>query len=206
MLQYRQSVTLNIWFCENMKLKRNYIAHHKCSSLIRSSNSNKIHVWWTRRLYRTMRRGVYPTASVMLRRGCDPIAYSSTLRRLRCSGARLFVASIRFQPHQSWLARLPWRQYALFAISVFTLTLAQRCEPMSLRLYRTALQYCGTFAAFVVRLPSLFSSLSSFQWYWRVWITEVRLLPVCPTRYWIDCSLCCMPPRDWYIPHGSTIT
>ena len=35
------------------------------------------------------------------------IAYISTLRRLRCSGARLFVASIRFQPHQSWSARLP---------------------------------------------------------------------------------------------------
>ena len=24
-------------------------------------------------------------------------------------------------------------------------------------------------------------------------------------RYSIDCSLCCMPPRDWYTPHGSMI-
>ena len=32
---------------------------------------------------------------------------------------------------------------------------------VTIRLYRTALQYCGTFAAFVVRLPSLYSSFSS---------------------------------------------
>ena len=37
-------------------------------------------------------------------------------------------------------------------------------------------------------------------------LCEVRLFPAWSIRNSIDCSLCCMPPRDWFTPHGSTTT
>jgi len=46
-------------------------------------------------------KDVHLTASVTWRCGCDPTDCSWTSRRLRCSGARWFAASIRFKPLRS---------------------------------------------------------------------------------------------------------
>jgi len=109
---------------------------------------------------------------------CDSVMDVAWMRsnrlQLTCSGARRFAASIRFQPLRSRLARLPAR-YVLFAIILTILTMQAR----SLKLYWAVSRFFDEFAAFAGRWPNQFSRRLLFPW--RVWITEARLLPVCPT-------------------------
>jgi len=151
----------------------------------------------------TDRKDVYLMASMTWRCGCDPTDYSWMSWKIE----ELYCSLVRHQ-----------RQIPIAPITVGSTTVTPVRAVLDFGIYidcgltmqahvaKTVSSCFGFFdAAFASRWPNQFSRRSSFSWYRFVWISQARLLPVCPTCCSIDFSPYYTLPRDWSTRLTSTI-